>query len=73
MLLACHIALVLNSTWDVVAASCHRHVGCCGPQWVFSVMRRVLPLLAMSKIVFDMTRRRATLLVMSLCLQKCCS
>jgi hypothetical protein len=36
---------------------------------MFGVTRRVLPLLATSKMVFDMTRRGETLLVTSLCQQ----
>jgi len=40
-----------------------------GRRKMFGVMRRVLPLLATSKIVFDVTRWGGTLLVMSLCLQ----
>jgi len=36
---------------------------------IFGVMRRVLPLLATSKMVFDVTRRGETLLVTLLCLQ----
>jgi len=36
---------------------------------MFGVTRKVLPLLATSKMVFDVTRRGGTLLVTSLCLQ----
>ena len=39
-------------------------------RWVLGVTRRVLPLLATSKMVFDVTRRGETLLVMLLFLQK---
>ena len=36
---------------------------------MFGVTRKVLPLLATSKMVFDVTRRGGTLLVTLLCLQ----